>query len=577
MRLTKYIIIFILSILLLHPISCSSGIRADDVENKGSYGLETLDAIADSILYGSDLEKMQEISERLYNKGVDGASKQEMVYGSTLLGITYLYDYHIDSCVYWLNNSILIDEMMKDKGMPPCDRIMAITYNNLGLCYINLTVDYYKASEYFLEALKRTDKHINPRLYTAILTNLSIVHYFRNDPAGIEYAKTCYEFEKERGVLSFMPNYSMALMEYVNQNYSEAREYAAYLMTLLDGEDDSAYARRDAIQTYNIYGKILLELGDDPGAKAAFEKAISIPAEDFKSDLAGAYLSYGDYYVRKGEWKEALAVLLKGVDMSYDQSNFVHLHELNKKIANIYEIIGESGKALEYYKIYQSLSDSITNISREFALYEAKAKYQLGQYENLLKERQIIILKKGKMEQLYISLSIILLCIFFGTWYYLRKRNRHYERIVRQYRENADLSRRIRESGGEERYNASALSETKNSLLFAELSRIMEEEKAYRDGTLTVDKLSARLQTNRSYLSRVINEQTGLNFNKYINKFRITEAIGMLSDKSNPDIQMKKIGYTLGFNSPSTFYKAFSEETGMSPSTFRRKIMESEG
>jgi len=262
--------------------------------------------------------------------------------------------------------------------------------------------------------------------------------------------------------------------------------------------------------------------------------------------------------------------------MSYDQSNFVHLHVMNKKIAEIYEIIGESEKALEYYKRYQSLSDSITNISREFALYEAKAKYRLGQYENLLKERQIIILKKEKMEQLYISLSIILLCVFFGVWYYLRKTNRYYEKIVRQYRENADLSRRIRESGGEERYNASALSDTKNSLLFAELSRIMEEEKAYRDGTLTVDKLSARLQTNRSYLSRVINEQTGLNFNKYINKFRITEAIGILSDKSNADIQMKKIGYTLGFNSPSTFYKAFSEETGMSPSTFHRKIMESD-
>jgi len=265
MRVTKYIIIFVLSILLLPPISGSSGIRTDGVGKEGSHGMETLDAIADSIIYGYgyDLEKMQEISERLYKKGVDGASEPEMVYGSTLLGITYLFDYSIDSCVYWLNNSIMIDEMMRDKGVPSCDRIMAITYNNLGLCYINLTVDYYKASEYFLEALKRTDKHINPGLYTAILTNLSILNYFRNDPAGIEYAKACYEFEKERGAQSFMSNYSMALMEYVNRNYSEARKYAGYLMTLVDEGDDSAYALRDAIQTYNIYGKILLELGDD--------------------------------------------------------------------------------------------------------------------------------------------------------------------------------------------------------------------------------------------------------------------------------------------------------------------------
>jgi len=88
-----------------------------------------------------------------------------------------------------------------------------------------------------------------------------------------------------------------------------------------------------------------------------------------------------------------------------------------------------------------------------------------------------------------------------------------------------------------------------------------------------LDKLSAVLKTNRSYLSKTINEHSGRNFNKFINKYRISEAIERLS-KSDEDCLLKAMATDLGFNSPSTFYKAFYEETGVSPSVYRKKIIE---
>ena len=112
--------------------------------------------------------------------------------------------------------------------------------------------------------------------------------------------------------------------------------------------------------------------------------------------------------------------------------------------------------------------------------------------------------------------------------------------------ENAALSRKIREAAPQERYCYSALSEDKNEELFAKVKELMEDRRLYRDGALTLDKLSEMLSTNRSYLSRVINEKTGCNFNKYLNTYRVREAIGILSDKSTVHRQLKEIAVNWG-------------------------------
>lgn len=558
---------------------CGCSCLIKGAENGSAVGPEpdALAEILDSVMYGRDMDWKFEVSRRLYDSGLESGREDLLLYGSTLLGISYLYAYDLDSSVYWLNNSIVLDSMEIHVEDLLRDRIMAITYNNLGLVYINLAIDYYKAAGYFIDALHRVDKEDSPGLYVTLLTNLSLVHYFRNDPSGLEYAEECYEFETGRGGSpTFMSAYSMALMLYVNGRYADALTYADLLRSMENtGKDASPYDLRNAIQTEIIYGKILLAKGDDDGARAAFQRAIAIPAGDFRADVAGAYLCYGEYLARSGQYEEALQILKRGLELGRSEANYVHLQEFYEKVAELYEMMRMPEKALEYYKQYQSVSDSIMNISKEFALYEARAEYQVARYENLLRDRQITILKKEKEEQFYIFVCVVIFCTAVAVWFYQKKKNLYYKKIVRQYQEKVALSRMIRESP-QERYCYSALSDDKNEELFVRVKDLMENGKAYRDGTLTLDKLAVMLSTNRSYLSRVINEKTGLGFNKYVNSFRVAEAVEILSDKSAADRQMKEIGSSLGFNSPSTFYKAFSEETGMSPSAFRRKIVSSD-
>lgn len=80
-------------------------------------------------------------------------------------------------------------------------------------------------------------------------------------------------------------------------------------------------------------------------------------------------------------------------------------------------------------------------------------------------------------------------------------------------------------------------------------------------------KTAKLLNTNRTYLSQVINEYAE-SFTAYVNQFRLNEAIEILSDPDSTD-SLKTIGLSVGFASPSNFYTLFRNKVGMAPSVFR--------
>lgn len=242
------------------------------------------------------------------------------------------------------------------------------------------------------------------------------------------------------------------------------------------------------------------------------------------------------------------------------------MDELYSRISKLYEKKGDEAQALVWYKRFDEVKDSIFNATRDFALSEIKAKYRLEQYQNELRISEITILKKEKSTQVMLLLFLLSSVSAVLIWLIMYQKNKYYERIVRQYRDSVNLRKQVRE-------HDAVPSDDRHDVLYQELLRLMDIERLYRDKDITLDKLSAVLKTNRSYLSKTINEHSGRNFNKFINKYRISEAIERLS-KSDEDCLLKAMATDLGFNSPSTFYKAFYEETGVSPSVYRKKIIE---
>lgn len=82
---------------------------------------------------------------------------------------------------------------------------------------------------------------------------------------------------------------------------------------------------------------------------------------------------------------------------------------------------------------------------------------------------------------------------------------------------------------------------------------------------LTLDVLSKRFGYARETLSRILHKFLGESWNSYVNRLRVYGAQRLMHQ--NPNTSVLEIAYECGFNSPNTFYRAYSREFGFSPRT----------
>ncbi len=115
----------------------------------------------------------------------------------------------------------------------------------------------------------------------------------------------------------------------------------------------------------------------------------------------------------------------------------------------------------------------------------------------------------------------------------------------------------------------------------ADLGRIqslMETQQAWREEGLTITGLAVRVHMPEAQLRRLINDQLGYrNFPSFVNAHRIAEAKVRLSDPNEARTPVSAIAFDIGFASLGPFNRAFRDETGLSPSEWRRKALNGTG
>ena len=97
----------------------------------------------------------------------------------------------------------------------------------------------------------------------------------------------------------------------------------------------------------------------------------------------------------------------------------------------------------------------------------------------------------------------------------------------------------------------------------------MQLKKPHLQPSISLPELAQLLSISKHHLSQVINESFNLNFNDFINMYRIDEAMTLLQDKTNCSKTILEVAYIVGFNSKSTFNSAFKKHTGQTPKEFK--------
>lgn len=101
------------------------------------------------------------------------------------------------------------------------------------------------------------------------------------------------------------------------------------------------------------------------------------------------------------------------------------------------------------------------------------------------------------------------------------------------------------------------------------VKRLFIEPQLYLNASLKLGDMAKAIGTNRTYLSRYLNETLGTTFYDYVNGLRIEHAKALIL--SSPDVAIMTIAQIAGFNSYSTFRRTFIAKYGIAPQEYRNQ------
>ena len=463
------------------------------------------------------------------------------------------------------------------------DSALCSVYNGLGLYEQNVTCDYYRSLNYYREGCDIAERCGHRLLYCLLVANIAEVLTLRNEEAGLEYAEKCYLLGRQNNdpYLIYCGAISMARNLCLNRKMEEAWRYTREADRL-----SKRYDFKNRSDIYNTYGEIALEAGDYMKAGLYYEQAIREHGFSQAAYVVSTYVGYGRALIAQKKYKSALEKLQIGKEISEKNITSLFRREVYLLLSACYDRLGEPKEALEYYKKYTAESFRLYNEDKERTEKELMVRYETEKRNKELAQKNMLLQKEQNRVMALVGITFVVLIVVLLFYINYRRKNRLYKQIVREsvdwLAKERQFSKRIAEQekqlqeligkagavdGG--RYSGSSLNKDSQQELFGRLERLMQNDQVYKNSLFTLEKMAELLGTNRTYLSQTINEQTGLTFTHYMNKYRIEEARRILADPQD-DTPIKAIAADLGFSSVTTFYTLFKAVVQMSPDQYRK-------
>lgn len=102
--------------------------------------------------------------------------------------------------------------------------------------------------------------------------------------------------------------------------------------------------------------------------------------------------------------------------------------------------------------------------------------------------------------------------------------------------------------------------------------QLIKVDKIYENPKLTLSDVSKCLETNPKTISNSINSGFEMNFNDFINHYRIEAVKEKLKKGAHKKSTLLGIAFDCGFNSKATFNRAFKKITSESPKDYLQKL-----
>lgn len=123
-----------------------------------------------------------------------------------------------------------------------------------------------------------------------------------------------------------------------------------------------------------------------------------------------------------------------------------------------------------------------------------------------------------------------------------------------------------------EKYKGLKIPESQSALIIIELKRIMDEKKPYLNAEFKLADLSNEINYPLHEISQVLNQDLNQSFPDFVNKYRVEEVKKRMEDKAYAKFTFIAIAQQCGFNSKTSFYRIFKNETGKTPADYVKDL-----
>lgn len=473
---------------------------------------------------------------------------------------------------------------------PYADSIILFTKNNPSLRHPasgyltkgNLEYElgnYKEALDFYLPALKSAKENNNESLYLTLKFNIGLLK--NNIGERLEAQKIFEEyvdFLEKKPKFRTISNYNNGLFA-LTDSYVLNKELDSAKIYLSKGIKETLKAKDTLTYSYFVITSGIYNFFKEnyPKAIDSLEKGkklMLLNPEITSTRIATANYYLGSCYKALGK-EEKSVFYFKNTDSILSESEDVipilleaynHLIEHYKTKEDIEQQIVYINKLLRI--------DSIKHINELYLTKNISTKYDTFE---LISDKEMLIdkLKKDKSinKSTIIGLIIISVILFAFIIYFFRRSMLNKKRFIKliEDQKNKDLAvNKPSKTNSKETIDNIPAEVVQDILVKLEK---FETSEMFAKKHYTQNSLAKDLNTNSTYLSKVINVHKHMNFANYLNNLRVDYAVKELtSNKSLRSYTIQAIAEEVGFKNAQSFSSAFHRKTGIYPSYFIKNI-----
>lgn len=442
------------------------------------------------------------------------------------------------------------------------------TYNALGLIMAEFS-DYEQAIQYYQKAYDILKTYEPDKPHENVLANIGIMHFeLLNFEKGFEYMERVLKYNREagnkRGELQVLANIATANAN--RENFDLATKYYFKALQLADSLDEIF---QYALISGNL-GKIYYEKNKPDSSFHLLQRAVEIFKEkNIRSPLITDLGYLARIYALRGQRQKAFEYLENAKALQAETHGIENKRELMESYTEVYEILGDFKKALAYKDQLMDIKDSVFSREQKQRITMLETRFDLQQKEHQIDLQQLEISKQRQKANFFfwgVIALVVIISLIIMQYLKTRKKNKDLTaknlELMKAENENTELQQVTRK-----------YIDAKKDDLVEELKKLLKNDKIYRDQKISIEELSSKLNTNRTYLSNIINSYFNCNFKTIINRHRISEARRLLINPGYQNYTIEAIAEEVGFASKSAFNLVFKKETGLTPSVFQRNAL----